>query len=493
MRMQKFLVASVLTLIVLSMTSYASPNEITITGKIGTGVEGCKTLNGDDGKTYELMSNSPIPSDDTHVTVTGIIRTDMASFCMVGPIIQVTNIKADSPQINPPQINPPNSPQINSPKLSPKELLGGLIFFDANLSEPKGQACESCHGKDVGWTGPNEASNVLRGGVYHGANTSRFGNRKPPTIAYSTFAPNFRLDNAMTGAFVGGEFWDGRATGEIRGTAALDQATGPFLNPLEMNNPNGDVVVDKVCTSNYVDLFKRVWGNNACKDKNKKKAFDDIASSIVAFEASKEVSPFSSKYDAYLDGKVKLTDKEMRGLNVFKGKAICNNCHIADIGPNGEHPLLTNFIYGDPGTPRNPQNPFYNEPEFNPLGVAYIDPGLAGHIQNNPSWLKYQRINYGKFRVPTLRNIDKRPNDAFIKRYMHNGFFNSLKDVVHFYNTRDTLPICGFSGSVIGKNCWPLPEVALNANPKVGNLGLTDNEEDDIVTFLKTLSDGFIS
>ncbi len=122
------------------------------------------------------------------------------------------------------------------PELTPKELLGELIFFDANLSEPKGQACEDCHGKDVGWTGPNEASNVLRGGVYHGANVSRFGNRKPPTISYSTFALNFRLDNATIGAFVGGEFWDGRATGEIRGTAAADQATGPFLNPLEMNN-----------------------------------------------------------------------------------------------------------------------------------------------------------------------------------------------------------------------------------------------------------------
>jgi cytochrome c peroxidase len=243
-------------------------------------------------------------------------------------------------------------------KLAPKEQLGELIFFDANLSTPTGQACEDCHGKDVGWTGPNEASNVLRGGVYHGANVSRFGNRKPPTIAYSTFAPNFRLDNATTGAFVGGEFWDGRATGEIRGTAAADQATGPFLNPLEMNNSNGDVVVDKVCTSSYADLFKQVWGKNACDDK--KKAFDDIAFSIVAFEASKEVSPFTSKYDAYLDGKVKLTDKEMKGLELFKGKAICDNCHIADLGPDGKHPLFTNFIYGDPGTPRNPQNPFYN-------------------------------------------------------------------------------------------------------------------------------------
>jgi cytochrome c peroxidase len=94
--------------------------------------------------------------------------------------------------------------------------------------------------------------------------------------------------------------------------------------------------------------------------------------------------------------------------------------------------------------------------------------------------------------VPTLRNVDKRPNETFVKRYMHNGFFSSLQDVVHFYNTRDVLPICGFSGSEVGKNCWPLPEVALNANPNVGHLGLTDEEEEDIVSFLKTLSDGFI-
>jgi cytochrome c peroxidase len=372
--------------------------------------------------------------------------------------------------------------------LSPKERLGQLIFFDSNLSEPVGQACDDCHGKDVGWTGPNEASNILRGGVYHGANISRFGNRKPPTLSYSNFIPNFKLEDTTNGTFVGGSFWDGRATGEIRGTAPADQATLPFLNPLEMNNPDGNAVVDKVCSSGYVDLFKQVWGKNACNDK--KKAFDKIAFSIVAFEGSKEVSPFSSKFDAYLDGKVKLTNQEMRGLNLFRGKAICDTCHVSEM-VNGKHPLFTNFKYGDPGTPRNPQNPFYNETEFNPAGAAYIDPGLAGHIENVPKFLIYQRENYGKQKIPTLRNVDKRPNSTFMKRYMHNGFFGSLKDVVHFYNTRDVLPVCGFKGSDVGKNCWPLPEVALNANPKVGHLGLTNQEETDIVAFLGTLSDGF--
>ena len=105
--------------------------------------------------------------------------------------------------------------------------------------------------------------------------------------------------------------------------------------------------------------------------------------------------------------------------------------------------------------------------------------------------INYERDNYGKFRTPTLRNVDKRPNSTYVKRYMHNGFFSSLKDVVHFYNTRDVLPACGFKGSDVGKNCWPSAEVATNEDQKVGNLGWTDQQENDIVAFLGTLSDGY--
>ena len=109
---------------------------------------------------------------------------------------------------------------------------------------------------------------------------------------------------------------------------------------------------------------------------------------------------------------------------------------------------------------------------------------------------KYAGETLGKFKVPTLRNVDSRPEPDFVKAYGHNGFFKSLKGIVHFYNTRDTLPACpkGFTeAQALANNCWPPPEIAVNVNTKeMGNLGLTSDEEDAIVAFLRTLSDGYI-
>ncbi len=80
-----------------------------------------------------------------------------------------------------------------------------------------------------------------------------------------------------------------------------------------------------------------------------------------------------------------------------------------------------------------------------------------------------------------MRNVDKRPFEMFVKAYSHNGYFKSLEEIVHFYNTRD-LPGAG----------WPAPEVAVNVNTiEMGNLGLNHEEELAIVAFLKTLSDGW--
>ncbi len=95
-----------------------------------------------------------------------------------------------------------------------------------------------------------------------------------------------------------------------------------------------------------------------------------------------------------------------------------------------------------------------------------------------------------------LRNVDKRPSPDFVKDYMHNGYFKSLKSVVHFYNTRDVLPACSNSftteAQAISQNCWPAAEVAANVDhDDLGNLNLSGAEEDQIVTFLKTLSDGY--
>jgi cytochrome c peroxidase len=100
---------------------------------------------------------------------------------------------------------------------------------------------------------------------------------------------------------------------------------------------------------------------------------------------------------------------------------------------------------------------------------------------------------YGKHKVPTLRNVDKRPSEGFVRPYGHNGYFKSLQDIVHFYNTRDVLPRCeSVEQPKPGVNCWPAPEVMQNINKgELGDLKLTPEEEGDIVEFLKTLSDGY--
>ena len=109
---------------------------------------------------------------------------------------------------------------------------------------------------------------------------------------------------------------------------------------------------------------------------------------------------------------------------------------------------------------------------------------------------QFASMNEGKQKVPTLRNVDKRPYDAFVKAYAHNGYFKSLKGIVHFYNTRDAKPACAnpftTETAALAQNCWPTPEVPANLNTKeLGNLHLTEDQEDAIVTFLETLSDGY--
>lgn len=134
--------------------------------------------------------------------------------------------------------------------LTPNEKLGKSIFFDQNLSIGQNQSCASCHGPEVGWTGPISIINA-EGSVYEGSILGRFGERKPPSAAYATLSPIFHMDKH--GLFVGGNFWDGRATGEKIGNPAADQAQGPFLNPVEQALPDSACVVYRVCNGDSPD------------------------------------------------------------------------------------------------------------------------------------------------------------------------------------------------------------------------------------------------
>ena len=339
--------------------------------------------------------------------------------------------------------------------LSSKEKLGKLLFFEESLSTPPGQACSACHMPDIAFTDPERELPVSRG-----AATGLYGNRNDMTVAYSAFVPPLHRDEEE-GIWVGGLFWDGRAN------SLTEQAMGPPLNPLEMANPDTLTIANKLKTLSYADLFIEVYGQDGLASPGS--AFYNMADAISAYEKTAEVSPFSSKYDFYLQEKTKLNDQELRGLKLFEAedKGNCAACHPNCLNQDGSLPLFTDFTYDNLGTPRNPENPFYSlPPELNPDGFAFVDFGL-GQTVNDPA-------ENGKFRVPTLRNIE------VTAPYMHNGVFKTLFQLISFYNSRDIAD-------------WPPPEVAETVNEEeLGNLKLSNQEIEDLVVFLKTLTDGWI-
>jgi len=167
------------------------------------------------------------------------------------------------------------------------------------------------------------------------------------------------------------------------------------------------------------------------------------------------------------------------GWNCSKARGSAQLVTPVDSVPRVNHRCSPISVTDNLGVPKNPLNPFYDAPpKWNRAGKNWIDPGLGGFLA--AAGYPYE-TEWGKHKVPTLRNVDKRPlsDPAFVKAFGHNGYFKSLKEIVHFYNTRD-VPL----------EFWPAPEVEENINTdELGDLGLTDEEEDAIVAFLQTLSD----
>src|SRR5713101_389179 len=410
-------------------------------------------------------------------------------------------------------------------------LLGKLLLFDKELSVNKNEACAFCHMPETGFGAPLSTLNMTTVS-YPGSVRTRFSNRMPQTHKYATYAPVLHY-NSRQGDFVGGSFWDMRATGIRLNSSVAEQAQAPPLNPVEMGLIDSACMVYRVSRRPYRVLAESIWGvqafaiqwpNNTdqvCSvpgpppasdplpvhlsaiDRGiSNRTFDQIAEAIATFEASSEVNPFSSKYDYVMAGKAQFTSDEKVGYALFRSSAThCNECH-RDGGP-GEEPLFTDFTASNLGVPRNEALPFYQESAPDPFGytanrdgLKYLDPGVGGFLagpQNpNREWAAMAKSYLGKYKTPTLRNVDKRPRADFVKAFMHNGYLQSLKEVVHLYNTRDALPACkpGDRGEKL--TCWPAPENPSTMNRKqLGDLKLTDTQEDQLVAFLKTLNDGY--
>ncbi len=444
-------------------------------------------------------------------------------------------------------------PDFNQDSLADQTvLIGGAILFDVDLSVNRNQACDSCHIIQAGFTGGISDLNKFNT-AYFGSQGSpklnhtptlggRAGNRRSINYAYTVFAPPLSIVN---GDLVGGLFWDMRATGLVTGDAAVDQAMGPFTNPVEHALPDPACAVLAVSRAKYASQFVTVWGpqsfnittwpsnvDQICRQPNNGTGqtpvtsvlspadqtqaaitFQNIAKSVVAFERSTIDSPFSSKFDNFLCGKATLSGAEQNGLNIFMDplKGNCNSCHTATPQTCGGNPLFTNFKSVNIGVPKDPLIPFLTEDQpdtfgftANPLGRDYADNGVGDMLRaldaSNPT-NPFASLNPssfdGKFLVPTLRNITKTPKPVFVRAYAHNGEFKSVQEIIHYHATRDTLGggvKCKFNDpnsktSGIGTTCWPPPEQLANMDTTVGNLPLSSQDEQDLVTFLDTLND----
>lgn len=362
---------------------------------------------------------------------------------------------------------------------------GRALFFDPSLSASGRMACATCHDPAHGFSPPN-AQPVQMGG----ARLDQPGTRAAPGLTYLTFRPVFTEhfhesddegDESIDAGPTGGLTWDGRFN-RVR-----DQASIPLLSANEMANASPAAVVAKVRDAAYASDLRAIHGADVFDDDAR--AFAAVTEALEAYlETPSEFAPFTSKYDAYLRGQVSLASDERRGLEAFTDTARgnCAQCHRSGITRTGNLPLFTDFGILSAGVPRNPAIPANADPN-------YYDLGLCGPLRTDLSDMPEY---CGLFMTPTLRNV------ALKQSFFHNGFAHSLRDAVAFYAERETSPAKWFSRNADGtvRKYDDLPpqyqgNVNLEApfNRQIGDPpALTAQEIDDIVSFLKTLTDGYV-
>ena len=231
--------------------------------------------------------------------------------------------------------------------------LGKLMLFDKHLSVNQNEACSFCHTPETGFTGPIQSLNMSTVS-YPGSVRTRFSQRKPQSYMYATLAPVLHY-NALQGDFVGGNFWDMRASGYRLQSPSAEQAQGPPTNPVEMGLPDSACLAYRLSKAPYRKLFEEVWGADSfaihwpadvekvcatpgppsnddphpvhlsTADRQRSDhVYDGFGLAAASYEASPEVSPFTSKYDYVQAGKEKFTSQETNGNALFRGKAVIN-------------------------------------------------------------------------------------------------------------------------------------------------------------------------
>jgi cytochrome c peroxidase len=361
--------------------------------------------------------------------------------------------------------------------------VGRQIFFDPSLSASGRMACATCHSPAHAY-GPPDGQAVQLGGV----RGDRQGTRAVPTLRYTLnrtpiwsrlFVSN-PAERLLEGDEppVGGFGWDGRFN------SLHAQAEFPLLAPSEMANPSPAAIVDKLRRAPYAQAFRRVFGRHVFR--HPARAYDGALLALERFELQDpSFHPYSSRFDAYLDGTVTLNPQELRGLALFDDprRGNCASCHPDRKGADSSHPLFTDYQFEALGVPRNPQI------QANAVR-DYFDLGLCGPLRLDQA---AQAQYCGLFKTPTLRNVATRST------FFHNGKFHSLREALRFYVRRDTDPQLWYPQ--VGNGVLKFDDLPADrrGNVDVTDLPLTlargaapvwnDTEIDDVIAFLKTLSD----
>jgi cytochrome c peroxidase len=352
--------------------------------------------------------------------------------------------------------------------------LGDKIFHDPGLSASGRMSCATCHDPAHAHASGQPGLVVPAGGP----DLATPGFRKAPSLRYLATTPAFHFDRE--GTPTGGFTRDGKAN------SLREQAVTPLVAAHEMANGDAAGVTARLRGARYVEEFRRVFGATILG--NPDAVLDRVTVALQQYQLEDpEFRPFDSKYDHFLAGKARLSDRELRGLALFNDpqKGNCASCHPSGRGADGAAPLFTDFTYDNIGVPRNLAIAANADP-------AYFDRGLVGPFRVDLA----ARVDLcGAFKVPTLRNV------AVTAPYFHNGRFATLKDALGFYARRDTNPDEWYPRAADGTvrkfdDLPPACHTSVNTSEvpyhrKAGEApALSPDEIDLVVEFLGTLTDG---
>jgi cytochrome c peroxidase len=367
--------------------------------------------------------------------------------------------------------------------LSVAAQVGAKMFFDQRLSGSGRMSCASCHSPAHAHGPPNDLAAQLGGPAL-----SMSGTRAVPSLRYKEYTPPYsdlapNPDGASPPGPGGGLTWDGRAA------SLADQSAVPLLAANEMANPSAADVVSKLKAGPYADLFRQAFGAQAFDDPDRAFANAQLALQRYQLE-DPDFHPYTSKFDLYRTNKGNyMTAQEVRGLRLFNDaeKGNCIACHLSGNANGGSIAPFTDYSFEAVAPPRNPRLPANADPAWYDLGLCQAT--ATGHSPSaTPQYC-------GMFKTPTLRNVATR------SVFFHNGVFRSLRDVVEFYNRRDTDPERFYPKAANGRvRIYDDLPALYRANidptlPIVRKRGaapaMTEQEVDDLMAFLGTLTDGF--